>query len=401
MLTTLTNCHVIDGVSEDPVWDAAVYLEDSVIVDVTSANSVGRRAAEKVIDCRGGWLVPGLWDVHVHLQFPDITPSPDIGERVIKYGVNAMEGLRDAGVTSIRTAGVDNWIDVAWKKTFASSVLRGPTIFAGGHFLTTTAGHCHGQQFAIQCDGPDAFLKAIRNEIQHGVDHIKLDLSGGIMGPPWDQLEDNFLLTEELDAAFRLCRLRNYKVMVHATNPTAVKLALNSGAWSVEHGYVLDDECIDRFLKTDAALIPTLGVSHLTPRQSSGEWEERFMKGWTKVIPEAFFERADERAPDHRKWFQKALQSGVKMAIGSDLGPVKEGALLEMGLWVKNGASTMRAIQAATSVAAKVCGADKTSGSIEIGKTADILVVRENPLCDINNLRKIQMVIKGGVPVAY
>jgi imidazolonepropionase-like amidohydrolase len=120
----------------------------------------------------------------------------------------------------------------------------GPRVFAGGYFLTTTAGHALASEFAKACDGPNGFVKAIREQIQHGVDHIKLNLTGGIMGPSWDRQWHSFLLPEELDAAFTICRQRGYPVMAHAANPEAVKTALCLGAHTVEHGYIMDEECI-------------------------------------------------------------------------------------------------------------------------------------------------------------
>lgn len=291
---------------------------------------------------------------------------------------------------------MDNWIDVAWKAVFASGEFVGPRIFAGGHFLTTTAGHGHGQEFAVAGDGPESLLRAVREQIQRGVDHIKLNLSGGIMGPPWDLHTHNFFLPEELDAIFRLCRLRGYKVMAHATNPVAVKEAVRLGAWSIEHGYQLDDQCIEAMLESNTFYVPTLGVSHLTPKQITTRWEKQFMEMWATKIPPAFFERADAAMEDHRKAFQTALKAGVRMALGSDLGPLKDGALMEMGLWIRDGATPMQVIKAATKTAAEVCGVGGRLGTVEQGKIADLIVVKENPLVDINHLRTLQLVFKEG-----
>ena len=100
-------------------------------------------------------------------------------------------------------------------------------------------GHCLGH--ARECDGPYGFVHAIREQIKNGVDHIKLNLSGGVMGPFWDRHTHTFLLPEELEATFALCKQRDYKVMAHATNPDAVRAALRMGAHSVEHGYIMDE----------------------------------------------------------------------------------------------------------------------------------------------------------------
>ena len=145
----------------------------------------------------------------------------------------------------VRCAGAHHFMDVAWKRAFDSGQHVGPRLFASGHFLTTTGGHFLTSGHALEVDGPYGWVKAIREQIKNGVDHIKLNLSGGIMGPAWDLHTHSFLLDEELRAAFEICRKRGFKVMAHATNPEAVKNAIRLGAHSVEHGYIMDDECID------------------------------------------------------------------------------------------------------------------------------------------------------------
>ena len=106
--------------------------------------------------------------------------------------------------------------------------------------------------------------------------------------------------------------------------------------------------------------------------------------------------RADAAADVHGEWFNKALDAGVKMALGSDIRPLKDAALLELGLWVKDGASEWQALLAATRHAADVCGAGDDLGTVEVGKLADLIVVEANPLDDISNLRRLSMVLKEG-----
>ena len=182
----LTNCHLIDGVGNHAQPDASVAIEDGLITRIATGNEKIDADGGHVIDARGGWLLPGLWDVHVHLMFPDSPPST-IPEKVIKYGINAMEGLTEGGVTSIRSAGIEHWIDVAWREAFASKQYLGPRIFASGYFLATTAGHATRWPFSQQYDGRDGFIRGVREQIVRGVDHIKLNVSGGIMGPDWDR----------------------------------------------------------------------------------------------------------------------------------------------------------------------------------------------------------------------
>ena len=397
MKLVLTNANLIDCVNPEPVPAAWVIVEDGRIVDLGGRGSDPDLGDAQVIDLEGSFLLPGLWDVHVHLEWPR-QEHLSLAEQVIQYGYNARQGLTEAGVIGIRTAGVPHFIDVGLRHSFDSGQLVGPRIFAGGYFLTTTAGHALASGFTKECDGVDGFVQAIREQIQNGVDHVKLNLTGGIMGSGWDLHQYSLLLDEELEAAFSMCHQRGYKVMAHAANPDAVKSALRLKAHTIEHGYIMDEECIQQFLSGDTWYVPTLGISHLTPSQATTEWEVRWME--ERNLAPDLIKRADAASEEHRKWFQRALQAGVKMALGSDLRPLKEAALLEMGLWVKSGATPWQTLLAATRDAAEVCGVGRDLGTVEVGKLADLIVVSRNPLADIDNLRSLEMVFKEGRLVA-
>jgi imidazolonepropionase-like amidohydrolase len=397
MRLVLTNAHLIDCINPTPIPGASVSVEDGRIVEVLDGRRSPASQGDEVIDVRGSYLLPGLWDVHVHLEWPRLT-NLTLAERTVQYGFNARQGLLEAGVVGIRTAGVPHFIDVGMKRAFDAWRPVGPRVFAGGYFLTTTAGHALASEFAKVCDGPNGFVKAIREGIQHGVDHIKLNLTGGIMGPSWDRHWHSFLLPEELEAAFTICRQRGYPVMAHAANPEAVKTALRLGAHTVEHGYIMDAECIQLFLDRGAWYIPTLGITHLTPSQATTPWERRWLdeRGLTPDL----IKRAEDAVEEHRAWFRRALQAGVKMALGSDLRPLRDAVLLEMGLWVKDGATPWQTLLAATRYAAEVCGVGHELGTIEVGKLADLIVVRRNPLENIQHLRTLELVFKAGRLVA-
>ena len=397
MSLVLTNATLIDCVDPNPVSEASVVIEDGRIAEITdgSHSPAGRNA--HVIDLGGAYLLPGLWDVHVHPAYAT-DPNITIAQQTAQFGQNLMRGLTEGGVVGARSGGAGHFMDVAWRDTFASGELDGPRLFACGNFLTTTGGHFLTSGHARECDGPYGFVNAVREQIKNGVDHIKLNLSGGIMGPSWDLHTHPFLLEDELAAAFAVCRQRGFEVMAHATNPDTVKTAIKLGAHSVEHGYIMDEECIQLFLEHDCWYVPTLGISHLTPSQASSEREKRWVeqKGRTPDL----VARAEAAVDTHRSWFQKALHSGVKMALGSDLYPLRESALLEMGLWVKDGATTWQTLLAATRNGAALCGMEADLGTVEAGKIADLIVVGGNPLEDIENLGSLLLVLKQGKVVA-
>ena len=393
----LTNCHVIDCINPDPKTDATVVIQDGRILEISNDIPVNSSSQDDVVDLGGAFLLPGLWDVHVHPQHP-VPAGTTIAQITADFGQNLQQGLTEAGVIGVRSGGANNWIDVAWRKAFEGSGPAGPRVFACGSFLTTTGGHFLTSGHARECDGPYGYAEAIRDQMKHDVDHIKLNLSGGIMGPRWDRHTESFLLPEEMETAFALCKQRNFPVMAHATNPESVKMAIQLGAHSVEHAYIMDEDCITDFVSSGTWYVPTLSISQLSPNLATSEHEKAYAA--RKQLAEDLVIRADTAAAEHRASFQKALSAGVKMALGSDISPMKDSALLELGLWVKCGATTWQALIAATKNAAELCGVGPELGTVEPGKLADLIVVGDNPLSDIENLRKLQLVMKEGRIVA-
>jgi imidazolonepropionase-like amidohydrolase len=395
--TLLANASLIDCVEPRVRNDCAVLVEDGRIREIFDAGNRPAVGDAEVIDLHGAYLMPGLWDVHIHPDYHSLADM-SLPEQTTLFGNRLQAALLESGIVGLRCAGAHSFMDVAWKRAFASGQHLGPRLFASGYFLTTTAGHFLHSFHTLEVDGPYGFVKAIREQIKNGVDHIKLNLSGGIMGPAWDLHRHSFLLQDELDAAFEVCKLREFKVMAHATNPEAVKAAIRLGAHSVEHGYILDDECIELFLERDVWYVPTLAISHLTPTQTTNDWEKRWVTN--RNLAPALCCRADAASGEHRDAFRKALAAGVKMALGSDIRPLQDAALLELGLWVRNGATPWQALVAATRHGAAICGVGDELGTVEPGKIADLIVVEANPLDNIHNVRRLAMVFKDGRLVA-
>jgi len=393
----LTNANVIDCVNPDPKTQATVVIEDGRILEIRDDRPRTNNSEDRVIDLAGSYLTPGLWDVHIHPEHP-VPAGTTVAQITADFGQNLQRGMIEAGVTAVRSGGARDFMDVAWRKAFSGPGPAGPRVFACGNFLTTTGGHFLTSGHARECDGPYGYAEAIRDQMKHDVDHIKLNLTGGIMGPRWDRHTESFLLPEEIETAFALCRQRNFPVMAHATNPEAVKMAIKLGAHSVEHAYITDEDCIADFVSSGTWYVPTLSISQLSPNLATTEHE----KAWAaqKQLAPDLVIRADAAAAEHRASFQKALSAGVKMALGSDISPMRDSALLELGLWVKCGATPWQALTAATKNAAEMCGVGPELGTVEPGKLADLIVVDGNPLDDIENIRNLELVIKEGRVVA-
>jgi imidazolonepropionase-like amidohydrolase len=389
----LTGATLIDCVEPRPVAGASVTIENGRIVEVLDARRSPDTRGAEVIDLQGAYLLPGLWDVHVHPDYLASTGA-SVAEQTAIFGHRLRQALTESGVVGVRSAGAAHFMDVAWKRAFDAGQHVGPRVRAAGYFLTTTGGHFLTSGHARECDGPYGFVQAIREQIKNGVDHIKLNLTGGIMGPAWDRHSDSFLLDDELEAAFAICRKRGFPVIAHAANPETVQAAARLGAHSVEHGYIMDAASIASLRAHGTWYVPTLAITHLTPEQARDPWEKRWVE--ERQLAPDLCARADAAAETHRECFRQALAAGVKMALGSDIRPLKDAALLELGLWVKDGATPWQALLAATRHAAELCGVGDDLGTVEPGKLADLIVVAADPLESITNLRRLLLVLKAG-----
>src|SRR5690242_2308834 len=182
MKTILSQANLIDCVEPKVRPDTAVLIEDGRIRAILPSGEAGSVGDAQVIDLKGGYLMPGLWDVHIHPDYLSVDDMP-LADQVTLFGHRLATALTDSGIVGMRCAGTHSFMDVAWKRAFDSGQHLGPRLFACGHFLTTTGGHFLTSGHALEVDGPYGWVKAIREQIKNGVDHIKLNLSGG-MGPP-------------------------------------------------------------------------------------------------------------------------------------------------------------------------------------------------------------------------
>src|SRR5262249_8241389 len=149
---------------------ASVTIERGRIVEVLDGRRSPSAHGAEIIDLHGSYLLPGLWDVHVHLEWPRL-PAATVAQLTVQYAANARAALVESGTTGIRTAGTPHYIDVALKRAIEAGRWEGPRMFTAGWFLTTTAGHALGTGFAKTCDGPDGIVREIREGMQNGVDH--------------------------------------------------------------------------------------------------------------------------------------------------------------------------------------------------------------------------------------
>jgi imidazolonepropionase-like amidohydrolase len=388
--------------------DMTVVIEADRIVELSPGTHQAKahQGETRVLDLEGGYLLPGLWNVHTHLgdPFPDpkhLLLRETTLDRAIRAGRNAMDALR-VGVTGIRAVGGPDYIDVAWKRAFDDNVFVGPRLFVCGKAISITGGHGHSGGLNAEVDGPYEVRKAVREQLKHGADQIKLMVTGGhtemIAGT--GTYRESQLLMDELEAAVEAAHQKGKRVCAHAGNP-GLKSAIRAGADCIEHGYHLDDEAIEMMIQNDVFYVPTL-VCNLDEEwlRESGVMEPDPGYGNRGLAGRVLVAQGEGVTPEyaqvHRKGFQKALKAGVKIACGGDSNPAGEFALLEIEHLVRAGMGEMEALMAATRTCADLCGVVDQLGTVEVGKLADLIVLSGDPLESISNIRKLRLVLKGG-----
>lgn len=384
--------------------DNKVYNNTVIIIKADKIAEIGTRDIikpdYKIIDLTGYTVLPGLIDAHVHpLIYGD---DYQVNHLKGSSAFNALRGLKTVqnwlseGWTSIRIAGDADtqYAHFEIRDAISAGLFDGPRIYGAGHYLSVTGGGGDINFFSpdqevisdgLVVDGVDEIQKAIRKEIKYGSDWIKLLVTGAFMSEGDDPKNVQFS-DEEIIAAVEEAKRRGIPVMAHAHATEGINKAIKFGARSIEHGTFLNNESIDLFLEYDVFLIPTVSV---------GEYG---LETWKDSKAQAkMYELTKKFREDSWKMYSKAIERGVKIGVGSDnVGFPPNFAATEFRLLVKLGMTPLQAILAGTKVNAELLEKDDEIGSIKVGKLADIIATKENPLDDISELSRVVFVMKGG-----
>jgi imidazolonepropionase-like amidohydrolase len=402
--TLIHNGTVIDGNGGPPLANGAVLVEGDRIVSVDRAGRVGTPEGATLIDARGGAIMPGLIDTHVHVMMEQIDIVKMLNTPFSLRFYHAARHLRttlEVGITSVRDAG---GADLGVKSAVEQGLISGPRMqisiavltITGGHGDTWTVSGADPQLFPSYpgvpsgiCDGPEGVRKKVREVLRAGADVIKVCSTGGVLSPV-DHPHYTQFTPEELAIMVQEAAYRGAYVMAHAQGTQGIKNAIRAGIRSIEHGMFLDDEAIDLMLKQGTFLVPTL-VAPL------GVIEQAEQRG---NMPEYGLRKARETLEAHQESISRAIAAGVKVAMGTDAAVVPHGTnLRELGLMVRSGMTPMQAIVSSTKVAAECMRWDDRVGTLEAGKLADIIIVDGDPLADIRILEqreRVALVMKDG-----
>ncbi|MBS3670075.1 metal-dependent hydrolase family protein [Vreelandella boliviensis] len=399
--TRFINANVIDTRNGKVLANQQVRIQDGRIVAVSDSPLEG--SDDQVIDIQGHFLMPGLVDSHVHVTA--ITPNFALLETLSPFYVGAksselLEAMLMRGFTTVRDAG---GADYGLAKAVDEGALVGPRIMYAGNALSQTGGHADmrgpGQQtfegcfccagLGRVCDGVSEVRRAARDEIRKGATQIKIMASGGVSSPT-DRIDSTQFSLEEIDAIVEEATAANIHTMAHAYTARAINRLIPRGVKTIEHGNLMDEESCRLFLEYDAYLTPTLCT-----------YDALAKEGVEAGMAEHLQRKVYDVLEAGGKALEMAQRHGVKMLYGSDLlGRMQRHQLNEFNLR-KDVVPTDELIRAATSHAADAYGHTGDFGEIIPGARGDVIVLKDNPLDDINVLtqpdEQLMLIMKGGV----
>ena len=373
---------VENGVLNQNWW---VQIQDEKI------GYVGPDAPEETAeteDRTGFYMMPGIIDCHVHILM-DMDGSDPIAS-MVNVGTEelvfrAMENLKRLlyqGITYFRDMGGHNFTDIKIRDAVNSGRIEGPEMKASGHMISMTGGHAW--LAARECDGVDEVVKAVREQVKNGADIIKIMATGGYHTPGCAPGSEQFSREEILAMVTEAHRL-NKKVTAHAQGVQAIRYCVDAGIDCIEHGDFLVDapEVIDQIVEKGIFVVPTIctRIKVLENAIKSGAPQSKIDRM-----------RLGER---HIDSFRLMMEKGVKLANGTDTG-IQNDSLYEMELMERYGMKTAEVLKTATINSAKCLGIDEQYGSIETGKYADLILMKENPLEHATAARKVEEVYKKG-----
>jgi imidazolonepropionase-like amidohydrolase len=400
--TVITAAKMIDVATGRTTEFPAIFTENGRITGIADARTVRWGSDVTHIDLSGKTLLPGLIDMHVHLD-----SSPTYGgynslqftDRFWSFvAASNARAMLDAGFTTVRNVGSEGYNDVALKQAIAEGWATGPRIVPAAHSIGATGGHCDqtylppsfGAKSPAVGDGPTELRQKVREQRKYGAEVIKVCATGGVFSrntePGQQQLSE-----EELRAIADEAHQWGLKVAAHAHGGAGIKAAIRAGIDTIEHASLVDDEGIRLAAERKQPVWFSMDIFNTDYTQSEGA---------KNGVMEDNLRKDREVAQIQRDNFCKAHKAGVKMVFGSDAGVMPHAtAGGQFKVMVEYGMTPIEAIRAATMNAAEALGKTQDVGAIAVGRYADIIAVDGDPLADVRELESVDAVVQGGVRV--
>ena len=396
----VTADRLIDVQTGKVVERPIVFVTDGRITSVGSQDLVRLSADLKRIDLPGMTLLPGLIDMHTHLD----SPADIGGYRGLEYGdrywsvvqVPHAAATLQAGFTTVRNVGSDAWNDVGLRQAIDDGRVPGPRIVTAAYSFGATGGHCDSTYFPpsmeeasdFNVDSADEGRKRVREVRKYGAQVIKICATGGVFSRNTEPGQQQ-MTYEEMKAIADEAHMWGLKVAAHAHGASGIREAIRAGIDTIEHASLIDDEGI-RLARERGAWL-SMDIYNTEYTQSEGA---------KNGVLEDNLRKDREIAEVQREGFRKAVKAGVKMVYGTDAGIYPHGDNAKQFVWmVKYGMTPLQAIQSATVNAAQALGREGDVGAVAEGRFADMIAVKGDPLKDVSVLESVPVVIKGGVVV--
>lgn len=393
--------NLVDVEKGKVVSERTIIVEDDLIKDIKNG-FVEVPEGSELIDLRNSTVLPGLFDMHVHLESETsknnyIKPFT-LNEADVAYEaqVHAKTTLM-AGFTSVRDLG-GTGVNTSLRNAINKGLVMGPTVYSAGKSIATTGGHAdptNGYKADLMGHpGPDQGVingtaearEAVRQRYKNGADVIKITATGGVLSVAKSRQNPQFF-EDELRAIVETANDYGMITAAHAHGDEGMQRAVKAGIKTIEHGTLMSEETMELMKEYDAYLVPTI-----TAGKSVAEMAE--IEGY---YPELVVPKAKAIGPQIQGTFEKAYKKGVNILFGTDAGVFKHGLnAKEFGYMVEVGMPPMEAIQSATLVPAKLLKVDDLYGSLSKGKKADIIAVENNPIKEILTLENVIFVMKHG-----
>lgn len=391
---------LIDVVSGTVLKNQVILIDNNLITEIGSNITIPKDA--EIIDLSNSTVLPGLMDCHTHMSgepsgdyYGDVfrKTSTDYAVRAPIYAKRTLE----AGFTTCRDMGSSDLIDISLRNAINEGVIEGPRMYVATFALGATGGHSDltgfnpdiawkgNPDFTGVADGVDEIRKRVRNNVKWGADVIKVCATAGVLseeesvGAPQYSLEEMKALVDE-------AHMWGKKVAAHAHGTEGINRAVLAGVNSVEHCSIIDDQTIKLMKEKGTYMVPTLyALDYIIDTYSK------------KGFPEKIINKAKSIKIEKEKSFERAVKAGIKIAYGTDAAVMPHGwNAKDFSYMVKAGMTPMQAIQSATINAADLLDIKTKTGSITIGKYADIIAVENNPLDDVSILEHVNFVMKDG-----
>jgi imidazolonepropionase-like amidohydrolase len=387
--------HLIDTLAGRATGAQIIVVRDGRIVDVGPDVQVPGGA--RVIDLTAYTVLPGLMDAHTHLTIDQRNQDPlaELEHTAAERAFGAIPNARAvllAGFTTVRDLGSYRaLVDVALRDAINRGDVIGPRMYVAGAYITIAGGAGAVTGFAPDvtlpwdlrygaANSPSEVRERVRVLAGERVDVIKMFATGAVLTHNSNPAGRE-ATPEELAAGADEAHSFGLKLAVHAHGAEGIKTAIRAGAASIEHGTLMDDEGRALMKQHGTYLVPTLEI-----RECVG-----------KNYPAEFVSKAQQIMTAQLANFRKAVNAGVKIGFGTDIGVCRFGTnAREFGLMVENGMTPMQAIRAATTADADLFGVSAKLGSISKGKLADIIAVRGDPLQNVRLLEDVRFVMKEG-----